>query len=239
MDQGQWAGNGNDYAAVVSGLISQARGSFPIVKGVTSESDGGANVYSIQLNSQFFTSPACSGATNPSTCLGWQQFVYSSSSPAGFMQYWLINYGPQCPANWNSYSGSCYTNSAAVTIPTQPITQLSHLNLSGAAVSGGLDTLVFTTATNAYSTTGADTVVSLANAWNNAEFNIVGDGGGSAANFNRGSSVTVHIALADGSSAAPTCQANAGTTGETNNLTLRPCRTSSGAKPSVTFRESN
>ena len=151
------AGNGNDYAAVVSGLISQGDGSFPTVTGVRKETDsGGSNVYSIQLNSQFFASPACSGATNPKNCLGWEQFVYSSSSRAGFMQYWLISYGPSCPAGgWTPYSGDCYRNSAAVGIPTEAITQLGHLNLSGAAVSGGQDTLVFTTATNAYSTSGA------------------------------------------------------------------------------------
>lgn len=234
------AGNGNDYAAVANGLISQGVGSFPTVTGVRSEKDGGSNVYSIQLNSQFFASPACSGATNPNSCLGWEQFVYSSSSQAGFMQYWLINYGSRCPAGgWMSYSGDCYRNSAAVSIPKEAITQLARLNLSGAAVSGGQDTLTFTTASRAYSTTGADSVVTLANYWNAAEFNIIGDGGGSEAKFNRSSSVTVNIALADGSSAAPTCKANDGTTGETNNLTLGPCTASGGSTPSVKFTESN
>lgn len=234
------AGNGNDYAAVVSGLIGQGDGSFPAVTGVRKETDGAANVYSIQLNSQFFRSPACSGATNPNSCLGWEQFVYSSSSRAGFMQYWLISYGSRCPAGgWMSYSGDCYRNSAAVSIPTQAITQLSHLSLSGAAIPGGMDTLKFINATNAYSTSGADSVVTLAHYWNAAEFNVIGDGGGSEAKFNRGSSVTVNIALDDGSSAAPTCKANDGTTGETNNLTLGPCAASGGSTPSVTFAESN
>lgn len=235
------AGNGNDYAAVVTGLISQGDGSFPTVTGVKKETDDGeANTYSIQLNSQFFASPACSGAANPNNCLGWEQFVYSSSERAGFMQYWLINYGSRCPSGgWMSYSGDCYRNSAAVSIPTEAITLLSGLKLSGAAVSGGQDTLVFTTPSRAYSTTGADSVVTLAKYWNAAEFNVIGDGGGSEAKFNRGSSVTVDIALDDGSTNAPTCKSNAGTTGETNNLNLGPCTTAGGATPSVTFTESN
>ena len=234
------AGNGNDYAAVVGGLISQGDGSFPTVTGVRKETDSGSNVYSIQLNSQFFASPACSGAANPKNCLGWEQFVYSSSSRAGFMQYWLINYGSRCPSGgWMSYSGDCYRNSAAVGIPQEAITLLSGLSLSGAAVSGGQDTLVFTTPSRAYSTTGADTVVTLANYWNAAEFNVIGDGGGSEAKFNRGSSVTVNIALEDGSTNAPTCQAHDGTTGETNNLNLGPCTTAGGSTPSVTFTELN
>jgi hypothetical protein len=231
------AGNGNDYTAVSAGLTSAAEGTFPTVTGVTKETDGKANVYSIQLNSQFFASPTCSGAANPASCLGWEQFVYSSSSQAAFMQYWLITYGNTCPTGWNSYSGDCYRNSAAVSAPKQVIAQLANLRLTGQAVAGGIDTLTFTTATNAYSTTGKDSVVGLAGYWNGSEFNIIGDGGGSEAVFNKGSKVTVNIALTDGSTAAPTCPGNSGTTGETNNLTLGACTVSGGATPSVTFTE--
>jgi hypothetical protein len=233
-------GNGNDYAAVVTGLVSNGEGSFPAVT-VTKETDGGApNTYSIQLNSQFFASPACSGATNPSKCLGWEQFVYSSSSRAGFMQYWLITYGSKCPSGgWMSYSGDCYRNSAAVSIPTEAITNLGSMTLTGNAVSAGLDTLTFTVGTKAYRTTGADTVVTLANYWNAAEFNVIGDGGGSEAVFKRGTNITVSIALTDGLTAAPVCKSDDGTTGETNNLTLHACTASGGSTPSVSFTESN
>src|SRR5436305_1108016 len=65
--------------------------------------------------------------------------------------------------------------------------------------------------------------LSLSGAWNASEFNIIGDGGGSQAVFNRGASVTVEITATSGSTAAPKCVANAGTTGETNNLTLGTC----------------
>ena len=235
-------GNGNDYAAVVTGLISNGKGSFPTVTGVTRETGAGGapNTYSIQLNSQFFTTAACNGSSNKANCLGWEQFVYSSSSQAGFMQYWLINYGTPCPSGgWMAFSGSCYRNSRAVSVPKEAITQLSHLTVTGKAVSGGIDTFTMTTATNAYSTTGNDTVVFLAKSWNASEFNIIGDGGGSGAKFNRGSKVTVKIALTDGSSSAPVCKSHDGTTGETNNLNLGSCTAAGGSTPSVTFTESN
>src|ERR1700721_151821 len=62
-------GDGNDYSAVVTGLISQATGTFTNVSpGITERGKVGgvranrANAFSLQLNSQFFTgSPECAG----------------------------------------------------------------------------------------------------------------------------------------------------------------------------------
>jgi len=232
-------GNGNDYSAVVSGLISTTVGTFPSVTDVKHEKGAGEkNAYSLQINSQFFASPTCSGASNPSSCLGWQQFVYSTTG-AAFMQYWLINYGSKCPSGgWMSYSGDCYRNSNAVSVPAEPITQLGNLKVTGTAVANGSDTVTFTTASRAYSATGNDNVVDLAAYWNASEWNVIGDGGGSQAVFNKGASITVEIALTDGSTAAPTCKADDGTTGETNNLTLGKCTASVGTTPSVEFTES-
>ena len=232
----QTVGNGVDYAASVTNTMSAAVGTFPTVTNVTSEKDGSSNVYSIQLNSNFMSTAACNGHSG---CLAWEQFVYSSSETAAFMQYWLIDYGNSCPSGWNSYSGSCYKNSAAVTVPKEPITSLASLKLSGTAVSGGNDTLVFTAGTKAYSTTGKDSVTYLGTAWKQAEFNIIGDGGGSKATFNRGASITVKVAVTHGSTAAPSCASNAGTTGETNNLTLGSCSGVSGATPYIQFTESD
>jgi hypothetical protein len=225
---------------VVSGLISSAAGSFPTVTGLkTEEDEGEANDYSLQANSNFMSgSKACNGAANPSQCLAWEQFVYSSGEDAGFMQYWLINWNTTCPGGWNSYSGSCYKNSAAVRVPLQVITQLPYLKLSGTAVQNGIDTLVLTTKSKAYSTTGNDSVVYLATGWNALEFNVVGDGGGSEAVFNTGTSLSDEIALTDGKTTAPTCKADDGTTGETNNLNLGSCTASGGSSPSIKFTES-
>ena len=231
----QTVGDGVDYAAEVTPLISETVGTFPTVTDVTSEKDGSSNVYSIQLNSNFMSTAACNGISG---CLAWEQFVYSSGEQAAFMQYWLINYGT-CPSGWNTYSPDCYKNSAAVSVPQVAISQLKNLKLSGTAVSNGSDTLVFTTATEAYSTTGKDSVVDLATDWHESEFNIIGDGGGSEASFNKGASITVKLAVTDGSTAAPTCASDAGTTGETNNLTLKSCTASSGSTPSISFVESD
>ena len=229
----QTTGDGNDYAAVTQTLTATAVGSFPKAMHLKSENDGGrSNVYSLQLNSNFMSgSPACASASNPANCLAWEQFVYSSSSRASFMQYWLINYSGgsvHCPGGWNTFSADCYKNSAAVGVPLQPITELPNMSISGTAVHAGIDTFVTTTATQAYTTTGQDSVVSLADGWHESEFNVVGDGGGSQANFNTGASLTVRIDLTDGSIAKPTCKANDGTTGETNNLNLGACTARKG-----------
>jgi hypothetical protein len=234
-------GDGDDYAAVTATLTKSALGSFPVVKGVTSEKgyDGAPNTYSLQLNSGFMTTAGCSGAADPANCLTWEQFVYSSSYTSAFMQYWLINYGNKCPKSWARYQEDCYKNSAAADVPQIPIKSLHGLKIEATAVAGHLDTLVMTTPTEAYTTTGKDSVVDLGTAWNSAEFNIFGDGGGSQAKFNKGSSITVEIGLRDGSKTAPTCQADDGTTGETNNLTLGKCSTSGGSVPAVKFTEAN
>src|SRR5665213_370115 len=224
-------GDGLDYAATVSNLMTGSVGTFPTVTGVTSEKDAGAaNVYSLQLNSTFTSTAACNGISGCQSC---QQFVYSSSSRAAFMQYWLINFGT-CPRGWNTFTPDCYKNSRAVTVPKEAITELANLKISGSAVPMGTDTLVFTTETQAYSTTGKDSVVDLATDWHASEFNIIGDGGGSKAVFNKGSSITVKIAVTDGSTTTPSCGGrNAGTTGETNNLTLNACSGSGGSTPSI------
>lgn len=238
----QTVGDGTDYAAdVSSGLIRKTIGSFPKVTGVTSERGvDGANSYSLQLNSNFMNTPACDGAAVPAECLDWLQYVYSSDGTAAFMQYWLIFWDTTCPSGWFSDgAGDCYKNSAAVAVPREAITALKSLKVSGSAKAGGKDTMIMTVGTQAYTTTGKDSVVDLATAWTESEFNIIGDGGGSEANFNTGSSITVKIAVTNGTTNAPTCASDAGTTGETNNLTLGSCTGTGGATPHIEFTESN
>jgi len=230
-------GDGNDYAASVSGVLSKSIGSFPTVSGVTTEVGiGGPNDYTLQLNSNFMTTAACKGI---SACRSWQQFIYSSGEQAVFMQYWLIKYGTSCPNGWTNFETDCYANSSAVLAPVEAITSLHTLKLSGTAKLHGRDTVVFTAGAMAYSTTGKDSMVDLATAWQQSEFNIVGDGDSSAAVFNPGSVVRVKIVVTNGSTAAPTCAAKAGTTAETNNLKLHACTGVGGAHPYIAFNESN
>ncbi len=236
-------GNGNDDSAHVTGIISWAEGSFTSVTGVQSDSDSsGESDFSLQLNTEFFNSPACSSAANPSDCLGWQQFIYSNSGVA-FMQYWLLNYNKSCPSGWNSYGSDCWTNSStAASVPTQPVSNLVNLTVTASAGSGGLDSVVFSSGTDTYTASEDDTMLDLAKVWNTAEYNIVGDCCATETTFNsgsNGSTIVVKTAVDWGNSGAPSC-ANQGFTGETNNLNLvSPCCPYGGLEPNIQFMETN
>jgi hypothetical protein len=252
---GEVTGNGHDYVAQAAGLISGTLGTFPKVTGVTSEKSVGVasfggggilgpNEYTLQINSNFTgTTSVCAGHTG---CTVWQQFIYSpdyetKGEAAVFMQYWLIGWGSSaCPHTFNSAGGGdCYKNSAFVAAPDMKITSLASLSISGAAAAGSNDTVVFNNGTQAYSVNASDSVLDISTVWKQSEFNIVGNAGGSRADFNKGSSITVKVALTDGSTLAPACVANAGSTGETNNLNLGTCAGTAGATPYIQFIESN
>ena len=71
-----------------------------------------------------------------------------------------------------------------------------------------------------------------------AEFNVFGNGVGTQAAFNIGSSISVRTSIDDGTTNAPTC-VNESETAETNNLTLvGSCAAVGGASPSIAFAES-
>jgi hypothetical protein len=233
-------GNNDDYfAEVTTGLVNRTVGSFPTVTGVKTEKGPlGANDYMLQVNSNFMQTPACDGASNPANCSTWEQFIYSSGYKLVYIQYWLINYNNPCPAGWTSSGNNCYRNSVNTkTVPQAAITQLKTLKLSGSAKNGGVDTLVFTLGTTAYSFTEPDSVVDLATAWTASEFNIFGDGNGSAATFNPLSSLTVKVAVSNGTEDQPTCVKQGSTTGETSNLSLGTCTPTGGAAPYIEFSE--
>jgi hypothetical protein len=247
-------GNGNDVSPQVpTGLISTAIGSFDTVTGVTSESGqinntgpSVANAYSLQLNSNYFASTACSGAAVPATCQGWEQFLFvnDGSTGFGFIQYWLLQYNTTCPAAWIQFSfpGSatiyCYKNSTnSVAVPNQPITNLHQLSLSGTAGAGG-DSVTLTSGSTVYSATG-DNAVNAAAGWTVAEFTVVGDAGGGQANFNSGSTVVPRARVIYGSNGPPNCVAQ-GFTGETNNLSFGPTAPSAAPPgPALSFTESS
>ncbi|HSZ40043.1 MAG TPA: hypothetical protein VK817_08805 [Trebonia sp.] len=225
-------GNGQDFSAQVSGLISQATGTFQNVSsGITEQGDVGgsgsevANSFSLQLNTQFFAgSPACSGSSDPADCQAWQQFVYTyedSSISYLFMQYWLINYDATCPSGWYTYSDDCYTNSNAAEVSTLTASQLGSLRLTATAAAGANDGVSLSVGSGQATTvTAADSMVDLASYWNTTEWGVFGDGGGSEAYFGSNSSLEAQTALtASSGSSAPSCVSE-GFTGETNNLSL-------------------
>jgi hypothetical protein len=231
-------GNGNDFSAQTSKLISTATGTFDSVKGVTGESDSGSNTFSLQLNTNTFSNtPACKGAAT-SSCQGWQQFVYSNSGTV-FMQYWLIGYGNNCPSGWNGYQNvDCWKNSdGAGHVSSQSIADLAELSVSGNADPSGVDTVFVTTASGDASATSQDSVLDLAKGWKAAEFNIFGDCCSTQANFNCTATLVVRTSIEDGGTAAPSC-VEQGFTGETNNLNLvKPCQANGGSLPSIVFTE--
>ena len=235
LSNGLIVGNGDDFSAVVSGTMTSAVGSFPTITGVTSES---SNSYSLQLNTNLFTTPACSGALVPADCRGWQQFIYSTSGSI-FLQYWLINFANSCPAGYTAFDAHCFRNSAATSASDQPIMNLANLSVTG-TVSSTTDTIIFSTGSGALCATGQDSVLSLQGKWNVAEFNVFGDGNGTQANFNNGSTIVVQIGVTNGTTASPACT-NDGFTGETSNLNLvqGSCCPTGGTSPAIQFTETN
>ncbi len=249
---GEVTGNGNDYVALARGLITRSGGHFSIA-GVKSETGAGVpsfggggilgpNEYSLQLNTN--ASATTAACARHSGCTVWQQFLYATDytkkgEAAVFIQYWLVHWGSgACPAGWTRSQADCWKNSVYVAAPDMAITSLGKLGLTATASAGATDTLVFGTGTRSYSLTTRDSVLEIGSVWTEAEFNIVGNGGGSRADFNSGSSVTVTLTLADGSASAPLCAAHVGLTGESNNLNLGTCAASAGT-PTIRFTESN
>jgi hypothetical protein len=213
-----------DYAADVTGLMTEAIGSFAGVTGVTSETGRryGAvgevpNTYSLQLNTKPFTTPLCAGRP---LCRGWQQFIYTTTFEQIFIQYWLLNYGGACPAGWGPSGSHCWMNGPMATrVPAQPITNLANLSLRGVANST-TDTVIMRTGPGApYMAANLDNILSLAAAWSGVEFAIVGDCCRFQANFNPGSTIVVRTDVRNGTMNAPTC-VRTSYTGETNNLNL-------------------
>jgi hypothetical protein len=231
-------GNGVDYAAQsAGGAFASAEGSFSSVTGVTNAT---ASTFSLQLNTEPFTSAAvCAGSANPAQCQGWQQYVYSNAGYA-FIQYWLLNYGSPgtaCPAGWNTYAPHCWKNSVnSVGVPVQQITNLASLRLTGQA--GATDTVIMWVGNVAY-TSSDPSVLNLAAGWQDAEFNIFGDCCGSQVAFNAGSTVVVKTSVDNGTLLAPSCVMQ-GYTGETNSLTLVAAPVLLPApEPAISFTETN
>ena len=247
-------GNGNDWALGATGLITLAEGGFINVTGVKSENGVpvaafggggvlGANEYSLQLNSNDnSTTSVCAGHSG---CRVWQQYLYTTDTlgkgkAAVFIQYWLLNWGNStCPKGFSNSSGSCVKNSAAAAAPDMKITQLGSLTLEGKATPGGNDEVLFDNGSQIYSVTTKDSVLNLGLVWTQAEFNVIGNGDGSRAVFNKGVSMDVAIAVLDGSSEKPRCLPHAGSTGESNNLTLGKCITGVAPNPEIEFFQAN
>jgi hypothetical protein len=229
-------GDGTDDTASVTGTLSSATGSFPLVSGLSS-----ASAYSLQLNSEFFTTSVCDGAAVPSACQGWQQFLYTSSPSETFMQYWLLDWGTTCPSGWYTYSSDCYKNSSATDVAAPELANWAYLELVGGSTSS-TDEVTFYPGAGDVSATGEDSVLNLEDVWNQAEFNVFGNGSGSEVTFNSGATFAVETSLVNGTTTKPACEST-GFTGETNNLSLVgsccPYAGSTYVSPNIQFLESS
>jgi hypothetical protein len=262
------AGNSADYVAQAPAghHFLSVLGEFPAGQDVKSETDfGEKNNYSLQLNTNFdFNSPACDGYSG---CVAWQQyllvtnyFAFGAKSPSGksetFIQDWLLNYGVHdgrdiCPAGFTDTGAqqggtgdNCARNSKAVVVHNGqiPIADLGELALGGIAQHGGNDEVVTFFGNDSYKVSTPDKLTDLSTGWSQAEFNVVGNGGGSKAVFNNGAELLVALLLDYGSSSTPKCEPptkHLGTTAETNNLNLGACVAKGGKSPYIEFEEGN
>ncbi|MGH9606386.1 MAG: hypothetical protein ACRD3N_11890 [Terracidiphilus sp.] len=235
--------------------------------GVAAYGDGGilgTDEYTLQVNTNISHSAACGSY---SSCTAWQQYVMSTNTPVSltsgtftnqtevFIEYWLFNYGANntsdtCPSGFidagaDTVGDDCVQNTPATVIYNGqlPITDLGGLTLSGSATANGTDDATVTYDGVAYTATVPDSFTDIASVWNQAEFNVVGNGGGSEAQLNDGTSLVAKLAVTDGSTSEPVCVFNGGTTGESNNLNFVPSTTSpvccpyGGSDPSIEFME--
>jgi hypothetical protein len=229
-----------DFSADVSGTISWAQGSFPIVSGLTN-----AGNYSLQLNTNTFDASGalCKGASN---CSYWEQFVYDSPSSTLYIEYWIIN-ATTCPSSaWqyvaptNTTGGGCVLNSPATGVPGQPITNLFNLAVTGQA--GSSDAVTMWAGNGRLYSVSQSSVLGLNQGWKTAEFNVFGDGNGDQVNFNAGTWIVVQTLTnsVTPTTAAPACISSS-TTAETNNLNLvsNSCCAVGGVAPGIWFTESN
>lgn len=257
-DELEVAGNQHDYVAWTSALIRGVNGTFQTSDVTSEQSVGvaeygykgilGPNEYTLQINTNnhMYTS-ACGSSSD---CKVWQQFIYGtdyvySGQAEVFIQYWLLNYGGDCPDGWTQAPGAlgndCVTNSVMEDAPDFPITYLDELTFQADASPGGNDAAFIAFGGWAWIISESDSVLDISSVWNKVEFNVFGDGGGSQAAFNTGAVILPQLSfvLAGGNTSAPTCLSDTGTTGESNNLDLIGCWSAGGSYPTYWFMEGN
>jgi hypothetical protein len=187
----------------------------------------------------------------------------TESQACVYIQYWLYDYSSKgtCPSSsWQQppqQSSYCFINSTMATpVPQQVVTnaELQSLKLTGASPhlptnaalesrnpsgqNGSIpedDTVTLTIGSTVYSASGDDYFPDLASKWQYSEFNILGDGCGSQAWFNPGTTLQVRT-LVDSATSGPSCS-HTGCTGESNNLELGLCSAVGGASPGIAFTE--
>jgi hypothetical protein len=252
----QVGGAGRDRNARVTNLV-WAQGSFTSESGGTDESDdgngsshGGSNSYSLQMNTNQFASP---GLCDNANCVGWEQFIYDPQEQQAFIEFSLIGFQGNCgnlpdehgQTGWASYTVGttvqvCWYNSQGVHVPFVAANNLTSISMI-ASTSGGTDTLTMIVSGTPF-TLNQPSILGLSGGWNDAEFNLFGENGGSQAVFlsqTTSLEVEVQVKSSAPTRAAPICSAGT-TTAESNTLTMTgACCAFGGDVPGVQFLESN
>jgi hypothetical protein len=112
----------------------------------------------------------------------------------------------------------------------------------GKASSGGNDTVSLTNSATggASSASNGDSKLDLASYWNQTEWGAFGDAGGAEAIFGTDSTIEPVTTLQGTSSSAPTCAADDGTTGETNNLNFTKTKAlGAESSPTMAMKQTN
>jgi hypothetical protein len=225
-----------------SSVLRWAQGSFPSGSVASETSSGknsnpGADSYSLQVNTQPFTTSLC----NQYGCNGWDQFVYDSPRGQLFVQHWLLVYAGSCPGGWNTYvdpqnNTNCWQNSAIASVPSQPASGLPSVALSGQVVAGGSLSIALNISGQQWAFSVPD-LLGLAGKWTDAEFNVFGENGGAEAVFTN-SSLEVQLLL---ESVSPTTLepsvSQHSETGEFTNMKIGPFCAFGGLNPGVQFFE--
>ena len=170
-------GNANDISAQApTGFISRRSALSNNVTNVTSESGpigntgpSIANAYTLQINTNFFTSTACAASPNPS-CRGWEQFVYENTAAFGSRLHPVlaIRYNATCPAGQAGTSSPLLarrTSTAGRTTPagrsacpTSRSLTWANWSLSGTVSATGDSVTMSTVPRTIYASTGDNAV---------------------------------------------------------------------------------
>ena len=248
-------GNGKvDYVAQPANTIALAEGSFDTVStssvataGAGSGGSNGANLFSLQLNSDYIKTSQCTAALGPK-CRGWVQFVYDNGAQDAYVQYWLLNYDftaftAACPGAWQPDVGYCVQS--APTSSQAFAAQATASDLADITVTGqpgvGVTVSWFGAAPpTLISAPDTGIIPEIGAEWADAEFNVFGDGGAGEAVFSGTTTIKVRTQVDTGINIVPICILTS-YTGETNNLNLISTPTMEPRKkyPSIIFDEGN
>ncbi|XTZ17445.1 hypothetical protein ACQSSU_08810 [Micromonospora echinospora] len=199
--------------------------------------------YSLQLNTNFFSTPACADATVPANCQGWMQFVFANQ-PGGaelFIEYWLRRYDKACPTGWTPWNygtgnTDCFIKTPPSTLASVPVGRLDEMELSG-DVQGPVPVASLRVGQDVTFNVGSTTdLVKIGANWKQAEFNVFGNGFASEAQFPANAYSKVRTRINYGGTAAPVC-VEAGFTSESNNLNYGSKPTKQGVGPALLFEQ--